>query len=188
MVIVAETDEELARGPRRDAAPPRVLRLDARVQGRARRARLGRPAARAQPALEDRRLGDDGGDDHRRDRRHVRRVGHARADRARACRSATATSCSACRSTRPPGSAPSGSRGCSKASGRLKPASVAGSTVVSMILIWGIRARAKAIVDRRVLLLAMRRRPLVRAAAVPALVHVLLHPAVPGRQGRSASR
>ena len=60
MVIVAENDEELAARARRDAAPARVLRLDARVQGGARRPRLGRPAAGAQSLVEDRRLGDDG--------------------------------------------------------------------------------------------------------------------------------
>ena len=117
-------------GPRRDAPTPRVLRFDARVQGRARRARLGRDAGRAQPALEDRRLGDDGRDDHRRDRRHVRRVGHPRADRPPPRTSATATSRNASRSTLPPNSAPTAWPASSRVAGRSdRELSGAGSTV-----------------------------------------------------------
>ena len=79
---------------RRDAPPPRVLRIDARVQGHPRRARLGRSPARAQPALEDRRLGCDERAHHRRDGRRVQRAGHPRhdrRDRARALRRSRAT-------------------------------------------------------------------------------------------------
>ena len=79
--------------------------------------RLGRPAGRTQPAVEDRRLGDDVGADHRRDRRRVRHVRHPRRDRAAGRRNATATSSAACRSTRRAASAPRSSPASSPASG-----------------------------------------------------------------------
>ena len=99
MAVVADTDEQLERGRDAMRPAPRVLRLDSRVQGDPRRARLGRPPARAQPALEDRRLGDDERAHHRRDGRRVQRAGHARRRSARSSATATAISCSASRST-----------------------------------------------------------------------------------------
>ena len=59
MVIVAETDEELAAG--RDAMRPRLAFYGSTPAYKVvlDDARLGRTAARAQPAVEDRRLGDD---------------------------------------------------------------------------------------------------------------------------------
>ena len=50
----------LREGARRDEAADRVLRLDARVPAGARAPRLGRPAGRAQPAVEAGRVGADG--------------------------------------------------------------------------------------------------------------------------------
>ena len=68
-------------------------------------------------------------------------------------------------------------------SGRLKRHFRAGSTVCPMILICGNPGPGQGDRDRRVLLCALRRRPLLRPPADPALVHVLLHPDLPGRQG-----
>ena len=59
-VVTGTTEEEIATAARRHEAADRVLRLDARVPRRARAARLGRPADRAQPAVEAGRVGGDG--------------------------------------------------------------------------------------------------------------------------------
>ena len=73
---------------------------------------MGRPPARAQPPVEGRRLGDDVGVDHRRDRRHVRARRCTRQDRHARAGTVTAISCNASRldvpdaARRPKASAP----------------------------------------------------------------------------------
>ena len=62
----ATTEEEIEPAAHRHEAADRVLRLDARVPRRARAARLGRSADRAQPAVEAGRVGGDGRAHHRR--------------------------------------------------------------------------------------------------------------------------
>ena len=67
------------RGGQPGGAPAdRVLRLDAGLPPGARVARLGRPAARAQHALQAGRVGEDGRDHRRRDAQRLRRGGPAR--------------------------------------------------------------------------------------------------------------
>ena len=59
-VVTGSNEEEMAAGGRGHPPADRVLRLDARLPRRARAPRLGRPADRAERAVEAGRVGGDG--------------------------------------------------------------------------------------------------------------------------------
>ena len=145
MVIVAETDEELAKG--RDAMRPRLafygstpaykVVLDAHGWGEL-QPELNRLSKTGDWATMASMITDEIVDT-------FVVSGTPEADRARGCRSATATSCSGCRSTRPTELGAERVARCRDRRASAASADFAGSTVLSMILIWGFRARAKAV-------------------------------------------
>ena len=77
-VVTGTNEEEMARSAAGTQAADRVLRVDAGVPRRARAARLGRPAGRAQQHVEGGQVGGDGRAHHRRDPPHLRRRRRAR--------------------------------------------------------------------------------------------------------------
>ena len=99
-VVTGTNEEEIAAATQGVQAADRVLRLDARVPRRARAARLGRSADRAQPAVEAGRVGGDGRA-HRRRRSSTRsRSSPSPKASAPSSSAATAASSTAARSTR----------------------------------------------------------------------------------------
>ena len=71
-VVTGDDEKSFAAAEAGHETADRLLRLDPRVPRRARPARLGRPPARAQPAVEAGQVGGDGQPDQRRDAAHVR--------------------------------------------------------------------------------------------------------------------
>ena len=105
-VVTGDTEEEIAAAADRHPQADRLLRLDAGLPARARAARLGRSADRAQHPVEAGRVGRDGPADRRRRPRRLCRAWHTRRDRRPASGSASATSSTGSASTCPtaPGS------------------------------------------------------------------------------------